>query len=601
MAEAEQKKGLEQRKLLPPLLLIGLNVFVFTPFTLYHGSPREFEASYLDIGSLLALGFLTFIGIGLFIGSQFIRTTEAGRQRVLALLFGFGLLLWIQSSFMMWQYGDLDGRGIDWQNFAWQGYLDAAVWLTVLTLCYLRPAIWIGLVGIGSIALICMQSALMFTKALNSEEPLWSDPPKKFAQGPPADHFYYSSTLNIVHILLDSFQSDVFLELVEEEGLANDFEGFTLFFDNASVSSSTTFSLPAIFTGVIYNGSMPFTQYYDDSIGSGIADRLFDLGYSVRLTPTISMYASRSSSYFPTPNHYTSNTGSFAFHDAVFLFDVSLFRQSPHFLRKLVYNENNWVLSSLLSKSPNEVSFQQKSFFTDYIDKISIQGKAPAYHFMHLRPPHPPYVTLPDGSSAGKPLPSTRVNFKNEARYILRIFVSLLERLKALGLYDSSLIVLQGDHGSIFEPIVEGVAKSGLPVRTPALLTVKPPNAHGALELSHVPSNVADVAATIEGLLDLERTFQGTSVFELGNDPARERYYVSYQGGKEDPELLRRKLVGGSLYESANWSVVDQIQVAQEAPEQYQWGEPIQFGIEGNATPYLGIGWDDAGLETWLE
>ena len=170
-----------------------------------------------------------------------------------------------------------------------------------------------------------------------------------------------------------------------------------------------------------------------------------------------------------------------------------------------------------------------------------------------------------------------------------------VDRLKTLGLYDSSLIVLQADHGSVFDPIVGGVAKSGLPIRMPTLLTVKPPGMQGALKISHVPSNVADVPATILGILGLAHRFKGTSVFELEGDPNRKRMHVTYVGGAEDPLVIRRTGSGGSIHESANWSMTDQFPVAQVAPEEYEWGEAVQFGIEGNAAAYVGRGWTTPG------
>jgi hypothetical protein len=578
------------RCLLPSLLLIGLNTFVFTPFTLYHGSPREFKASYLDILLQHAIGFATLMVIGLILGSLLINVQEKARTRALALIFGIGVLQWIQSSFMMWDYGDLDGRGIVWQSFGWQGYLDAAVWIGVMVHCCRSPGFWIGISRLGSSALILMQIALMVGLSIFSKEPLWSDPSLHVGHAPQPGHFQFSEKLNVIHILLDSFQSDVFLELVKEESFEDDLDGFTLFFDNAAVASSTTFSLPAIFSGKIYDGSLPANEYYDQAIKSGISDHLYGLGYRVRLTPVRSMHASRSTSYFPTPSQYTADGGGYAFHEAVFLFDVSLFRLSPHFFRHLVYNENSWLLSDMMSKSPNETSFQHKAFFRDYASKLSVVGTAPAYHFVHLNPPHPPYVTLPNGSSAGKPLAPTRENFKNEAKYILRVFVFFLDRLRELGLYDSALIVLQGDHGSRFDPIVDGVAKPGLPLRSPALLTVKPPGAKGPLRLSRVPSSVSDVPATLQALLGLEHEFPGTSVYELTEGEERERLYIVYRGDQEDPEILQYRLMG-SVYGSENWSLKGKVRVAQDVMEEYKWGEPVQFGVAGNATPYLGTGW----------
>jgi hypothetical protein len=577
-------------EILPPLLLIASNLFLFTPFVLFQGSPQEFESGYLGILAVHAIALFAMVGIGIAVHSRLNKLAGITGDRIVALLFGVGILLWAQRSFLMWDYGDLDGRGIDWQSFSWQGYVDLSIWAVLLILCYLRPVIWVRACRIGCTLLILMQLSLLLVQGISLDKTFWLRPAAHQNQQPPPEHFRYSATQNVIHILLDSFQTDVFLELVRDEGFEDEFDGFTLLFENAAVSPFTSLSIPAIFSGDIFDGSMPFEQYYKQAIESGIPSYLFNTGYNVRLTPVISMRGSKSTSYFKTPNRYTASRGGVTFHEAILLIDVGLFRQSPHFVRRLIYNDNNWVLSHLISKSPNETSFQHKAFFRDYTAKLTVEDATPAYHFVHLQ-------TLPDGSSAGKPLPPTRSNFKNEGKYILRLFVAFLQRLKDLDIYDASLIVLQGDHGSIFDPIVEGEAKPGLPIRMPALLTIKPPMARGALKISHAPTNVADVPATIQSILELTREFPGASVFDLEPNTDRTRDFVTYLGGEEDPLLRRQKLSGGSIYEASNWSIVDEITVADNEVQVYDWGDTIQFGVEGNASRYLGYGWTTSGSE----
>ena len=45
-------------------------------------------------------------------------------------------------------------------------------------------------------------------------------------------------------------------------------------------------------------------------------------------------------------------------------------------------------------------------------------------------------------------LPHTRDNYKIEARDVVELFLDFLDRLRALGLYESSTILLHSDHGA---------------------------------------------------------------------------------------------------------------------------------------------------------
>ena len=110
--------------------------------------------------------------------------------------------------------------------------------------------------------------------------------------------------------------------------------------------------------------------------------------------------------YYDIPSVYGGRWKEIVHANAARLLNVALFRQAPHWVRKQIYNDNNWFIdadwfidNNWFIKSPvvqpvNVVSFQEKAFVRDYVQNINIGDSKPAYHFLHLIPPHPPYVTL---------------------------------------------------------------------------------------------------------------------------------------------------------------------------------------------------------------
>ncbi|NIO41950.1 MAG: hypothetical protein GTO41_18345, partial [Burkholderiales bacterium] len=52
--------------------------------------------------------------------------------RYFAVLAGLAVLVWLQGNILVWDYGVLDGRNIDWISGAWRGVLDIAIWCLVL-------------------------------------------------------------------------------------------------------------------------------------------------------------------------------------------------------------------------------------------------------------------------------------------------------------------------------------------------------------------------------------------------------------------------------------------------------------------------------------
>ncbi len=573
------------KNVLAPSVLLAANVFVFGTFTVYQGNADEFDFGFIRLLGVYVPLFCITITILLVVGLLL------SRKRIntyISLLFTLGVLFWLQGSFLVWDYGVFDARGINWEHFSWQGWVDLSIWL----LLFMGAVVFADKISkiskVASLGFIILQLIVVFVVHITTEKNLWT---KEYTvqNSMPEELLAYSSSQNIVHIILDSFQTDVFLDLVEEYGLQEDLEGFIVFKENMGVCPHTSFSIPAVFSGKIYDGKVPATTYYRERIKEGFQNRLYDEGFVVNLVPEISMRDGKYTTYYATPSVYQASSEELLFQNAAYLIDVVLFRQFPHFIRKKIYNDNSWLLSAQVSAPPSSTSFQQKAFFRNYIEHIQIGSTKPAYHFMHLMPPHPPYVTTKDGTYAGKVLPNTRENYKTEARYILKLFIELLNRLRDLGIYDSSLIILQGDHGSQILPVMGGKKIDIGRPRVPALLTMKPPHRKGKLRISSAKTSLSDIPATIMDTLGLKHVFEGTSVLKIDPIKPRKRLFITCDEGKQVRRIATH-WVNGSIFNPESWHDGKIISVSRGIAK-YDFGTVVQFGMTGNAEPFMGSGW----------
>lgn len=120
-------------------------------------------------------------------------------------------------------------------------------------------------------------------------------------------------------------------------------------------------------------------------------------------------------------------------------------------------------------------------------------------------------------------------------------FVDLLDKLKTLGIYDETMIVLSSDHGdySIDKGMKVGKFKKrgirvGIAARASATLAIKPFNAKGAVTLTEAPVSLRDIPQTIlaaNGLGESSNagvTFQTRDVFSVSPTENREREYLHY-------------------------------------------------------------------------
>ncbi len=311
-------------------ILVSANLFVFGTFTVFHGNVSEFEVGYLDLLSVFALRFLILIAALLFLGMLCPSRVLDGYASA---LFGFGVLLWVQGSFLMGNYGVFDGRGLTWEHSRLPGWVDASIWIFVLAAAVRFSTQIAGLVPSMSGLVLALQLTLMLVLGGTSREEVWVK--ETIPQGRlPAELLRYSSSQNIIHVVLDSFQTDVFKELIVEEGFESDLEGFVLFRENVGVAPYTSFSIAAIFSGRIYDGTQSPSDYYKDSIQSGFQNRLYDAGYTVNLMPHESMRSGTYTNYYRIPSVYGGLWEELVYANAARLLDVSLFRQSPHWVRK---------------------------------------------------------------------------------------------------------------------------------------------------------------------------------------------------------------------------------------------------------------------------
>jgi len=582
-------------------LLISTNLCLFAPFEILSSNPAEFDVTFGAVLPVLIAAALVLAALITAPGLLVPRRFRAGTS---AALLAVGVLLWIQGSFLRWGYGEFAGAGIEWAAFPWQGWVDVAVWIAVLVLAvHFRRRISRN-VSFLALALILIQSGLLVARAIAGPDSAASPGLARVGEDTPASVpttlCQLSSSRNVFHILMDGFQSDVFMELVAEEGLEGALDGFVVFPGNISTGSRTVLSVPSVFSTNVYSGEETEAEYFRKAAAGSFHYFLDKRGYAVNLIPHVSMNAPPGANYFVPPATYASPRRVRLMQASTYLIDVSMFRQFPQFLKRVVFNDQNWRLSTLVGSPPSHVSFHQKAFFRDYMNRLEVADSRPAYHFVHLMPPHGPYVTLADGSYADKALPNTRENYKNEARYILRMFVDFLDRLKDLGVYDSSVILLHGDHGAGFPAVGNTTTDSRISWMS-TLMVLKTFDARAPLRVSTAQTSLTDIPATLLGLLGIEHPYPGDSVLEL--DPAQDRVrrvtLVPNQSAREP--IVHRWMVRGNASDSTSWRQMPPMKV-QRRIHHYEWGTPLRFGIAHAGDVYLTEGWSTTSSNyTWSD
>ena len=569
---------------LPVALLIVLSIFIFAPATIYYNNIDEFTFGLLEILKAYSLPMVIMLSVVLAIGFLIPRKLIALYCSALA---AFGFLYWLQGNFLLWDYGVFDGLLIDWETYTWQGWLDTGLWIAVFSAALIFHKKIFRLTTFLCFALIAVQAAALIVTSFSYNHSFWKKEPDLTFKVPDSIT-NYSSNFNIIHIVLDHFQTDIFLEIVDEESLWNEFEGFTVYKENMANAPSTTLSIPAMFSGDIYDGSISVSEYCQEVFTrKSFNNILFEQGFVVNMVPYSILPDTSYSNMYRVPAAYGGSIDEELLLESTQIIDVALFRHLPQVIKYFIYNDNHWFISRYFSLSPSSRIISDLNFFKDYLSNIAISNDNPAYHYMHLLPPHPPYV-LDQRGRYNIGLDQNRDNYKNQAKYTLKLFLEFLEKLKEMDIYKNSFIILSSDHGSEFSPIIDNRIVELDLNRVPALLAIKLPNDKGKLEISNVQTMISDIPATVMDILDLEHNYTGQSILTIGELDNRERKFINPY--REDG-TVDNYLVVGSIFDNASWKSTGSTSLTTIPAINYQWGEVVTFGFLGNAEDFQGSGW----------
>jgi hypothetical protein len=586
---------------LAPALLIGLSLCLFGPYTIYSGNEAEFTATFwtlvrplLFVGGVLTL---VLVLIGLLLPSRLFRAYAA-------LLFGLGIVLWIQANFLVADYGSFTGAPIDWTVESWRNPYEIGVWLTVPGLCIAAATYVIRVAPFASTVLVALQTVALTASAVNADprtQPEWN--------GPADTMFELSRSRNVIHLVLDSFQSDLFGDILDEnrQALDRSFSGAVFFANHTGAFPTTIVSIPAMLTGSVYRNQQPLQHYIRDHFNNGsLYQSMRSAGYRVD-SITEFQYDSNSAT-----NFYRMRRPYVAFDEYVQfttwqLADLSLFRHAPHIVRPRIFNNQEWRLQKTFG--PGDTSTRRyhavngQHVLNEFATRFTVTTDEPVYKFIHVGIPHPP-VTVTAACEFAGVLRGNRENSMAQARCAVTRVAAVLDRLKALGVYDDALIVIASDHGLGLVPpaftndrqIPPGPL-SVLAGKSMALLIVKPPRSQGGVRISNAPTTISDIPATVLDALGVRHTLPGEPALKLADDAARRRPWAFYDWENEDWrqsyfESLDILEVNGRVLDGNSWKLSDSINAPRTTAERtrgvydthrsrsgisYRWTGPVAF------------------------
>lgn len=322
---------------------------------------------------------------------------------------------------------------------------------------------------------------------------------------------------NIIVIIPDTFTGYRMVEVFEERpDLKEKFNGFTLYPRAIASALNTSAGISAILTGDL---ELPLNldnwhERNSKSLSQSFIADAVSKGFEAVYVSNLKAKASGITTFSDENFIIEDEKGLYGnLQEYLGFWSVSLARILPGFLHKAVEKRLEcWVLKKMKSNTSEKDMYKSvpaahrkpvgsKVAFEYFINKLHKGDISKKVFLFHLNVCHPPYVFSEEGQY-------TQASYVSTSIYATVLLAKLLDRLKELDLYDSSLVIFAADHGGmeVNDRSAGGIFREGFSLNFcfNPLIMVKPPFVSKPLYQSEMTVWLGDVAETVREFIGLE-------------------------------------------------------------------------------------------------
>jgi len=477
-------------------LLLAITVFTYSPLNVYLKNIKVMDITlsqnwYLLV-SITVVAFVLFYLFSLLIKLVF--------PRIAVLYIALSVCLILEGNFLNYDLGELNGQDIDWKMYQSKIWLDTILWCAIIIASLLFSR-WLNKnsAGISTILLVF----LFVSSILNFiSNPI---PVKKTGYYTNNQQWFeFSTGKNIVVLILDSFRADAFDTVLasypEYKVVFKDFTQYT----NTTGGYPTTYpSVPMILTGQFFDNSEPITSFIASIENQTLPALLKQHDFEVENFNSeffLSVYDNVSTS-MPARAVITHTTREYL---------LATIRYAPLLLKRVAINQYY---------QGNDYYHKNMVVFSDLTRELSSTNRGNVFKFAHLTGAHRPFQLDSELTFVNK-------GYYEQAAASLKVASDLLTAMKAEGVYDNSLVIILGDHGT---PIPREVIEGNLAyIYQPLLLTKKPGQVYSEIQISSAPVSLSDIPISVATEMNIAHDYPGYSLFS-GVPDDRSRRWFFYQ------------------------------------------------------------------------
>ncbi len=585
----------ERKHVFEWLLLCFTGAFMmclFAPLDAFFANRDEYWFSLGQILPIILVVFVCEFAICAVVALLLNRTKIS--PYVFAALLCVLLFFYVQGNYIPRNYGVLNGADIEWSHYTTLGVASIVLAVVCIVLCVVliirlkKEVFQIGkyvCLFLLAIQLITLGTTFV-QKELTAEketkhQPVVTD--KNLLD-------LSENRTNIVVFLLDTFDGTDMRYLLEEDFdlYADIFQGFTYYPDTLGTFPTTKGAVPYLLSGVRYDNSIPFTQYIDSAFQDNtLAEAFKKNGYNLDVY-TLGRFMSME------PDTYRNTfSGRYNVHDypgfAQTLYRLVAFNYMPHQAKRFFTVDTDSFLDFRESPIAGYGAFSEDvQAFNNLLREEGFKAtdSGNVFKFIHLDGIHMPYTFGADLTT----VEGENYSSFTEAAGNCTMLKTAFDEMKALGVYDSSAIIVMGDHGHYSYS------------QNPIFLIKNPGERHEFL-VSDTKMSYDYMQDVFMALINGEDANECILADAQASDGARRFYYYRWNSDWDRdylPDIYEMKTEGFAWDESA-MEFTGRKYIAGDDSFDYEIGTTLSFGKEGsNANAYIGIGF--AGTEengTW--
>lgn len=503
-------------------LAISFLLFIYAPIDMYCVNVSEFLFRIWDLLPVVTMLFLITFAVMLGIYAILYRLHRNLYRVGIALGMIVFLSTYIQGNFLVSDLPPLDGTTVNWGNYDRWRLPCIIVWIAVtLVICLIwfcgRKIFYQGIVPFVCGCMTLMLFVTIVSEMITNEVFV----EKTDFVATEENEFTMSKNKNFVILLLDALDARTFSDMLDSHAEYKDmFSDFTYYANTMSGYPYTKHSVPYIISGEWYENEKAFEEYMVDVYQAPIFNEFRQRGYQLDYYENELMIDSRDMKEMPFEN-VSKETFQTKLNLQFMIQEMKLigFRYAPYdlkkafFLKKSGFDELSVVVRDIGAPL---FSDSDKEFYDKIREKqIEIDECDGYFKFIHLEGAHVPFVYDVNVDI----IDEEQGDYEQNIEACMTLTKAYLDKLKAAGAYDNTVLIIMADHGYQEDDVAWGR-------QCPILLIKGFDEKHDTLQISTAPIAHEDLQQAYVRLLD---GAQGSEVFDWEEGDVRERRFLYYK------------------------------------------------------------------------